>query len=93
MVRTSAFVKRPPRIELYRYAVLITSDGAEIDVDVVDISSGGFRLEVGDNVRVNELVTLRVERGQEFPAQIKWVLGNEAGGQFLGPVADSALGG
>ena len=86
MVRIPGFIKRAPRVELRRKAVLIDSDKAEHEVVVVDVSSAGFRLEVQETPRIGELVTLRVERGAEFPAQIRWALGNEAGGVFLGPV-------
>jgi len=34
-------------------------------------------------------VTVRVERNAGFPAQIRWALGNEAGGGFLTPVDQS----
>jgi hypothetical protein len=62
---------------------LINSDGVETDVLILDISSGGFRLQLEDPVRIGEIVTLRVEHAQEFAAQIRWALGTEAGGAFL----------
>ena len=86
MVRIPGFIKRAPRVELRRKAVLIGSDGDEHEVVVVDISSAGFRLEVEETPRIGDLVTLRVEHGAEFPAQIRWALGNEAGGVFLAPI-------
>lgn len=61
---------------------MIDSDGHESDAIILDVSSTGFRLELTDLVRVGELVTLRVER-DEIPGQIRWALGNEAGGVFL----------
>ena len=86
MVRIPGFIKRAPRVELRRPATLIDSDGVEFDVIVVDISSGGFRLEVTETPRIGDMVKLRVERGQEFAAQIRWALGTDAGGVFLAPV-------
>ena len=50
------------------------------------MSSGGFRLGVSETLRIGEFVSVRVEHGEEFSAQIRWVLGNEAGGVFLTPV-------
>ena len=50
------------------------------------LGSGGFRLEVPEPPRIGEHATLRVERSEEFPVQIRWALGNEAGGVFLTPV-------
>ena len=86
MARVRGLKKRSPRIDLRRAAVLINSDGVEADVTILDISSGGFRLGVCDSLRIDELVTLRVERGREFRARIRWALGNEAGAEFLGLV-------
>jgi hypothetical protein len=52
--------ERAPRIDLRRPAVLINSDGVELDVTILDVSNGGFRLEVLESVRIGEMVTLRV---------------------------------
>jgi hypothetical protein len=71
---------------------MINSDGDEVDVLILDVSSGGFRLKFEEGARVGEMVTLRVEHRQEFPGQIRWVLGSEAGGVFLAPVDYSNLG-
>ena len=83
MVREFGISKRAPRVDLRRPAVLIDSDGREHNVTILDVSSGGFRLEVTEAPRIGEFIHLRVERGDEFPAQIRWALGNEAGGVFL----------
>lgn len=90
MARIPGFIKRSPRVDLRRPAVLIDAQGAEIKVMVTDVSSGGFRLEVTETPRIGEHVTLRVERGAEYPAQIRWALGKEAGGIFLSHVDYSA---
>lgn len=86
MARTPGIIKRAPRVDLRRPALLINSDGAQADVVILDVSSGGFRLEVSESPRIGEHVRLRVERGQEFGAQIRWALGTEAGGTFLTPI-------
>ena len=91
MAQPPDFTNRPPRVDLRRSAVLIASDGGETDVTILDVSSGGFRLEIEDSPKVGELVKLRVEHRQEFPAQILWVLGAEAGGVFLAPIDHSRL--
>jgi len=83
MARVPGLNKRAPRIDLRRPAVLINSDGVELDVTILDVSNGGFRLEVLESVHIGEMVTLRVERDEQYPAQIRWVLGSEAGGVFL----------
>ena len=83
MAREHGISKRAPRVDLRRPAVLIDSDGREQEVTILDVSSGGFRLEVSEAPRIGEFVTLRVERGEEFASQIRWALGDEAGGVFL----------
>ena len=86
MARTPGFIKRAPRVDLRRSAVLIDAQGAELPVTVTDVSSAGFRLEVSETPRIGEHVTLRVARGGDYPAQIRWALGKEAGGIFLAHV-------
>lgn len=86
MGREQGFIKRGPRVDLRRPAVLVDSAGDEFGVIILDVSSGGFRLEVTESPRIAEFMTLRVERGAEFPAQIRWALGDQAGGVFLAPV-------
>jgi hypothetical protein len=63
-----------------------------VEVIILDVSSGGFRLEVSEHLRIGEHVTLRVEHCEEFPAQIRWALGDEAGGVFLAPADYEAIG-
>ena len=91
MAREQGISKRAPRIDLRRQAVMVDSDGREHDVTILDVSSGGFRLEVSESPRIGEFVTLRVEHGEQFPSQIRWALGTEAGGVFLTPVGPEIL--
>jgi hypothetical protein len=88
IARNQGFNKRAPRVDLRRPAVLVDSEGGERCVTILDVSNGGFRLEVSESLRIGEFVTVRVERETGFAAQIRWVLGNEAGGVFLRPVDD-----
>lgn len=88
--RFPGFSKRAPRVDTRRPAVMINSDGREVGVLILDVSSGGFRLKFEEGPRIGEFITLRVER-EEFAAQIRWVLGSEAGGVFLTPVDYSNL--
>src|SRR3954451_23093681 len=81
---------RSPRIDLRRPAALSNSDGVEMEVVILDVSRGGFRLEVSEVLRIGERVTLRAEHDR-FPAEIRWVLGKEAGGVFLTAVDEGAL--
>lgn len=85
MGRDPGFNKRAPRVNLRRPAIIIHEDGFEASVTILDVSSGGFRLEVTETPRIGEFVTLRIDRGEPVEAQIRWALGNEAGGVFLTP--------
>lgn len=78
--------KRSPRVRTSIPAVLVDSDGGELSVEVIDLSSGGFRLRAGEALVAGEQVRLRVERYGDFPAIIRWVRGGEAGGVFLQPI-------
>jgi hypothetical protein len=83
MARVEGFNKRAPRIDLRQPGVMIVSDGSPWDVTVLDVSSGGFRLQVPESPRIGEFVTLHVGRDQAYEAQIRWALGDQAGGVFL----------
>jgi hypothetical protein len=83
MARVQGIAKRAPRIDLRQPAVMIDSDGSEWNVTVLDVSSGGCRLQVPESPRIGEFVTLRVDRDEEIPVQIRWALGDQAGGVFL----------
>ena len=92
MVESQPAVPRDRRISLNQKAKLITSDGNQMDVVVVDISVGGFRLGAdetlydGENIVTGEAVVLRMERRDDLEAKIMWVKGCEAGGVFMGPL-------
>ena len=77
---------RSTRVRTSIPAVLVDSDGGELEVEVTDLSSGGFRLRAGEPLVAGEEVRLRVPRYGAFRAQIQWVEGNDAGGRFLEPV-------
>ena len=85
MGRDPGINKRAPRVSMRRPAIIIHEDGFEASVTILDVSSGGFRLEVTETPRIGEFVTLRIDRGEPVEAQIRWALGNEAGGVFLTP--------
>ena len=91
MGRVPGFIKRAPRIDLDRPAVLIDSEGSQQRVTVLDISSGGFKLRVETLPRIGDHVRLRVEGSAEIEAQIRWAVRDEAGGVFLTPVDYSSV--
>jgi hypothetical protein len=79
--------EREPRVAMHCAAVLIESDGCELDVIVTDVSRDGFRLESHSELEVGAEVLLRVARLAPVKAMIRWACGQEAGGVFLEPVA------
>ncbi len=80
------FIKRAPRVDGRHPAILATADGHTMSVMVTDISGGGFRVQSDDMLRIGEYVALRVDGYGDFPGQIRWALGAEAGGIFLEPI-------
>jgi PilZ domain len=91
MARVPGFIKRAPRIDLKRPAVLIDSTGAESVVTVLDVSSGGFKLQISETPRIGDIVVLRVDGSDDIQAQIRWAVGDQAGGVFLTEVDYSAM--
>lgn len=91
MSRVPGYIKRAPRVDLRRPAVLIDSDGVATDVIMLDISSSGFKLEIAETPRIGEFVTLRSPKSQDMQAQIRWALGDQAGGVFLAPLPDAEV--
>ena len=83
MGRVLGHISRRQRIEVSHDAKLVTSQGAEHDVTITDVSAGGFRLRTAVTMPIGEHVFLRVDRYGDFPAQIRWALGLDAGGVFL----------
>ena len=91
MRRLPGFIKRAPRVDLSRPAVLVDSDGVEQTVTVLDVSTSGFKLKVSNVPRIGDFVTLQVDKTPPVEAQIRWAVGDEAGGVFLAPVDFSTL--
>jgi hypothetical protein len=84
--RVPGQIPRRQRIPVSHDAMLVTSQGAEHAVTITDVSAGGFRLHSDVTLPIGEHVFLRVDRYGDFPAQIRWALGADAGGVFLEPV-------
>jgi hypothetical protein len=65
--------------------MLTTADGHQVPITVKDLSAGGFRIELDEEVLNDERVELRAGKVPDMIAQINWALGSEAGGVFLEP--------
>ena len=85
-MREPGQIKRAPRVDTKFSTRLTDSDGAVIDVVVIDISREGCRLQTDGSLRIGENVQIEVPKHGSFAAQIRWALGNEAGAVFLEPV-------
>jgi len=85
-MREPGQVKRAPRVDTRFSTRLTDSDGTVVDVVVVDISREGCRLQTDGALKIGEKVEIEVPRHGNFPAQIRWALGSEAGAVFLSPV-------
>ena len=85
-MREPGFIKRAPRGDTRGPASLTDSDGHKVPVVVLDISREGCRLETDGSLKIGEKVELEVPKYGNFPAQIRWALGSEAGAVFLEPV-------
>ena len=86
MGRIRGHISRRERIPVSHDATLVTEQGVEHSVTITDVSTGGFRLHSEVTLPIGEHVVLRVERYGDFPAQIRWALGPDAGGVFLQPI-------
>lgn len=76
---------RDRRVAVTMPGTLVEADGCAIDVDVLDVSSSGFRVETNAELVIGETVELRMARSQPLRAVICWTRGEEAGGIFLDP--------
>jgi hypothetical protein len=66
-------------------AVLHEADGCQIRVQVLDVSSSGFRIHSNAELVTEEEVMLQIARSSPLRAKICWTRGREAGGIFLDP--------
>ena len=69
------------------FPVRVHTQAGDIDAQIVNLSSDGFRLRSENPLQVGWVVTL--EAAKQFPvkALICWACGTEAGGVFAEPVA------
>ncbi|MFL6764476.1 MAG: PilZ domain-containing protein [Sphingomicrobium sp.] len=77
---------RDLRVEA-EFPVRVHTQAGDIDAQIVNLSSDGFRLRSENPLQVGWVVTL--EAAKQFPvkALICWACGPDAGGVFAEPVA------
>ncbi len=81
---------RARRIDVKFDAVLTTVQGHSFRVMVLDVSAGGFRVELDDHLIVGERILLKVGSRQSPEAEIRWTVGHEAGARFLSGISVAA---
>lgn len=78
---------REPRVTMNCAAVLTESDGCTVDVTLIDVSVGGFRLRSFGELDVGSEVLLQMPKAPAVRGQIRWSNGHQSGGIFLDPIA------
>ena len=69
------------------YDVSVECEAGEIDAELTNLSSDGFRLHSDGALQVGWEVTLQAARDFPVKAMICWACGNESGGVFSEAVA------
>jgi hypothetical protein len=73
-------------------AAALREDGAKTaPIVVVDISTGGFKAEVPDEVEEGAEVWLKLPGCEAKRSRVKWRRGKEAGCEFESPLHESEL--
>ena len=77
---------REPRVDV-DYDVCVQCEAGEIDAQLVNLSSDGFRLYTANPLQVGWEVTIQAPRHESVKALICWACGLDAGGVFAEPAA------
>ena len=80
------WLPRDQRVDV-GYDVLVQCEAGEIDAQLVNLSSDGFRLYTADPLQVGWEVTIEAPKHESVKALICWACGLDAGGVFAEPVA------
>ena len=80
------YPSRDTRIDV-TYDVSVECEAGEIDAEMVNLSSDGFRLRTDGPLQVGWEVTLKAGKHDPVKAIICWACGLESGGVFSEPVA------
>jgi hypothetical protein len=80
------WLPRDPRVDV-DFDVRVHTQAGEIDAQIVNLSSDGFRLQTANPLQVGAVVTLESRNHDPVKALICWACGLDAGGVFAEPVA------
>src|SRR5215212_2569194 len=79
-------LSRDPRVDT-EFAVRVHCQAGDIEAQIVNMSSDGFRLHSANPLEAGWVVTLEAATNFPVKALICWACGHEAGGVFADPVA------
>lgn len=77
---------RDPRVDV-AFDLHVHCEAGQVEAQIVNLSSDGFRLETSGPLEAGWEVTLEAARQFPVRAIICWACGNDAGGVFSEPVA------
>jgi hypothetical protein len=77
---------RDPRVDV-DFDVRVHCETGEVEAQIVNLSSDGFRLHTANPLQVGWEVTLEAAKNFPVRALICWASGNESGGVFSEAVA------
>ena len=79
-------LSRDPRVDA-EFAVRVHCQAGEIEAQIVNLSSDGFRLHTENPLQAGWVVTLEASKNFPVKALICWACGQDAGGVFAEAVA------
>jgi hypothetical protein len=80
------WLPRDPRVDA-QFDVQVHTEMGEIDAQILNLSSDGFRLHSANPLQAGWEVTLEAAKHFPVKALICWACGHDAGGVFEEPVA------
>lgn len=78
-------MRKAERIEVDRAARLHPNGWSSVEVQLLDISIGGFRAECEARVRPGDLVTIELPGVEPAMASVSWCRGKSFGARFVKP--------
>ncbi len=79
--------RRAERLAVDGRAPLAAQNWYNVEVQVRNVSSGGFMAECRDPVLIGSYVSLDVPGIGPVHAQVRWQVGGRMGGMFLDPIS------
>ena len=84
-------LRRAERSEVSMGAALRRSGTKKIVIDLLDISTSGFRFETFESLPIDSLVWLTLPGLESICARVAWKRGDEAGCEFSTPLHPAVL--